>query len=398
MDLSHAATSFVEKALDDHSCGAIAQLNLSKYFDNLPVVPMLRWLERQGVERDLLTAIPRRQSLVHIVVCCGPSIRRRSSGGLTGSFLALLLARVPDESTFFELKETMEVCSFRLDLEHGQRLFACSCIDNCYFVSRYGSGASVQAELFARHLQDCWSLEIKAGSKQLLICKGGDTSDVIADDWEVLHTVEVLGWPVQADGVYSVLWAKLLSKMWRSFWANCRCRGWRALNLPRMMKLMNRAIEPLVLFYLSPVPPESRFVEELNKVQRKMVRLVMRLFRYPLESHGHFASRASRAAAHAIEVHSRWWALRWVQRTEKWYRHLLRDYDRQDLVWSKVRSEALDTSFSWASLLLRHHNAQWLAGRRVLTPTSSRTDTRLASLGRPHARWEESVIRARCLY
>ena len=172
-------------------------------------------------------------------------------------------------------------------------------------------------------------MDIKPDSKQVIACRGGDKNDIVGHNWEVLECVEVLGWPIQSNGGYNSLWRKLQSKMWSAFWRNCRKRGWRSLGLKRRLKLLDRCVEPLVLFYLAPVPPEKQLVSKLNKIQRKMVRLLLDFFRYPLEPWKSYTSRASRGAASAIEEHSRWWALQWVKRACEWRDHSKRNFDRQ---------------------------------------------------------------------
>ena len=120
LDIAHGAALFIEKALDSHSEGSIAQADLRRYFDELPTLRILRWLIKQGVDRGLVAAIGRLQLLTTIVVSSGLyscRVRDRSRGGLTGSNLALLLSRIPVEDAFTNLNDTLAVSSFRLD--HG---------------------------------------------------------------------------------------------------------------------------------------------------------------------------------------------------------------------------------------------------------------------------------------
>ena len=139
---------------------------------------MLKWLERRNVDPAVLAAVARHQLLVPIVICFGTfraTIGARGSGGLTGSKLAGLLARVPVESTFQELRGELWSCAFKApntdEVCDGScpRLAADSWVDNLYFFSSSVTDVTVNAELVASHLRDIWGLSIKPSSKQILL-------------------------------------------------------------------------------------------------------------------------------------------------------------------------------------------------------------------------------------
>ena len=76
------------------SRGAVSQLDSNTYFDRLPLLRIAYWLQERGVDIDPLAAILQMQLLPQIV---------DARGGLTGSLLALLLSRLPIESSMIEL-------------------------------------------------------------------------------------------------------------------------------------------------------------------------------------------------------------------------------------------------------------------------------------------------------
>ena len=237
---------FVEKSLDSHSEGAIAQVDVATYYDDLPILRILKWLEARGVCLTLLTTICRCQLFVPILVCLRTQtcrIDRRSSGGMTRSVLAVLLSRIPIDSTFSELKSSLDTCGFRVD--SGVRVLASAWVDNLYFVSRFASGATLNAELVLRHLSDEWGLRVKPESTQVLIISGNADRDVVGTGWNLCDSFEVLGWTLQGNGGYTQLLSKMESKMWRSFWCNCRVRGWQRLTLRRRMLLLGRSVQPI---------------------------------------------------------------------------------------------------------------------------------------------------------
>ena len=239
------------KGLDNASNGCIAQVDIHKYFDSLPVLRIACWLCRQGIDVCLVAAIVRHQLLPRVKVfqhSAHDLILMRSRGGLTGSFLALLLARVPIESTLIELRPSLAPCGFDVD---GFKLIACTYIDNIYVAGHQPSSATLNVELIIRHLSDEWGLQPKDGSKIVLLARGCSDLEVCGEGWRVETYAAVLGWLIQDDGGMSRQWRGLLRKSWGAFFANLRRKGWRSLNFTRRMLLLNRCVEGILLRGLS---------------------------------------------------------------------------------------------------------------------------------------------------
>ena len=138
-----------------------------------------------------------------------------------------------------------------------------------------------------------------------------------------------MGFPLRGDGSHMATWNRMIDKAWRAFWANCRRRKWRTLGEQRRMRLLTRAVEPIIRFYLGVVPPTKRRVTELCVLQKEMVKLVLGLRPLPTDTWQVYRSRSSRQAAAFIENHGRWWAHEWIKRAHQWLTHLKRDYERQ---------------------------------------------------------------------
>ena len=152
LDIAHGAALLVEKALDCRSEGCFAQADIKCFFDSLPTRLILMWLVRRGMDKFLVAAIGRHQLLSTVYVYqghCRCMVANRFSGGLTGSRLALLLARVPVESMFAELGSTMSALCFQAG---PISLKGAAYVDNLYTVSRYAGGATAQAELLLAFL------------------------------------------------------------------------------------------------------------------------------------------------------------------------------------------------------------------------------------------------------
>ena len=168
-------------------------------------------------------------------------------------------------------------------------------------------------------------------------------------------------------------------------------RGWQRLGIRRQFLLLGRCVEPIIRYYLAPVPAGKTYVKRLNQMQRRMVGMLLNVRPYPLEPIKSYRSRLSRLAAQHIENYGRWWAKLWIANGVKWLHHLERDYVQQLQVLDQtVPICEARTCFSWASLLLNVKPASWLEARRR-DNLGNRTNTRLASLGKVHHRWEEMV-------
>ena len=68
-DIAFACHLVVEKSLDDQGRGALAQSDISQYYDNLPVIKVLEWCGHKGVNRSFLLVIGRLFSIVLLCMC-----------------------------------------------------------------------------------------------------------------------------------------------------------------------------------------------------------------------------------------------------------------------------------------------------------------------------------------
>ena len=107
----------VEKGIDNASNCALAQGDISKFYDSLPLFLLYRWLVEEGFDIPTLHAVFRHQAVTTVLISLRHSllkshIQGRSVGGLTGSRTAGALARVPVESMLLELKDKLEGRAF----------------------------------------------------------------------------------------------------------------------------------------------------------------------------------------------------------------------------------------------------------------------------------------------
>jgi len=242
-DIGHGAVLLMEKATDRRSAGALAQGDIKQYFDSLPVLKICVWLEKKGVDVALLAAILRHQlfTIVCVIVhaACG-KLEARSKGGLTGSNTALTLARVPVESSVYDVYQTCAVKGFDLG---SHRLVFATYIDNAYAMAATPEDALDNLFALFKHLSDNWGLHLKDGSVSVLSAKGCDLSSLPSDDKAaVVEVATVLGWLINNSGTCSNQWNDALRKAWGIFHSNLRARGWSRLGIQRRLALPDRCV------------------------------------------------------------------------------------------------------------------------------------------------------------
>ena len=124
----------IEKGLDNFGKAAVAQGDIDRYFDSLAILRVLIWLRDRGVGMALLAAIARHQLLTIIFVSrrgLEVTLSPRAKGGLTGSTLAMMLARIPVEASCVNLYPS---CALRGFPVVKCRLVFGAWVDNIYCV------------------------------------------------------------------------------------------------------------------------------------------------------------------------------------------------------------------------------------------------------------------------
>ena len=66
LDLAHSGALVLEKGLDRHSQGAIAQADIHKYYDMVRITLLVGWLEDRGCSLGFIGAILRFQTCIRV--------------------------------------------------------------------------------------------------------------------------------------------------------------------------------------------------------------------------------------------------------------------------------------------------------------------------------------------
>ena len=177
--------------------------------------------------------------------------------------------------------------------------------------------------------------------------------------------------------------------MWRFFWKNNGSRACARVSSEGKARLLQRSVMANFLWKVSRWPFQKTVAIELDKVQCKMIAMILPCPRARDESLDHYCRRRLRQARNVSQKLGFWSAL-WAQRVCNWEQHLQRG-ERYSHICTR---------------LLYFHCEDWLQEqRRAFVPTSSerinanslfsgRTGTRL-NIGRPQVRWQDGCAIAR---
>ena len=170
LDITHGLQSVIEKSLDDHSRGCIAQADIEKYYDSLPVLRVVRWLDANGLELAWCAAALRHQLLPKVSLRTSNSITvlgSRSAGSLTGTRVAGALGRVSVEEALIALADPLMNIGF--PGPGGARLTIATYVDNMFSASVCPRSATSMLQLIEARLLELWVLHIKPESRVYMV-------------------------------------------------------------------------------------------------------------------------------------------------------------------------------------------------------------------------------------
>ena len=152
LDIMHVAQLIVEKGIDDNSHACLAQADVRKYYDSLPMMHLLHWLLQKGADKARVFACMRHQLMTTIRVrlphsTISPLARNRSVGRLTGSRVAGSSAQLPIEEMLVTFAASWISRGF------AKRVSVASWIDNLLSFSSSVGGAVGMLEECEEHLR-----------------------------------------------------------------------------------------------------------------------------------------------------------------------------------------------------------------------------------------------------
>ena len=356
---------------------AIAQQDIKSFYDSLPILDIAVYLIEAGMPIAEVACLIRHQLCPKIIVRCSieaKPVGHRTIGGITGSRVAGMLGRIPVEDILARRHQGWFQYGFRTT---ERVLMACSWVDNIYSAGSSAWSAIQILEDIEDQLCDNWHLEIITSSRSCMVAEGGDAQSPHPEKWPVTTTFDCLGHTLQHDGGIRACVNNAKKSCWRAFWSNFSSKGSRQLSMRDKDKIVDRAVAAIFRYKCSRWPAQESYAKEMDKLQNKMVAILMRVPRYP----GELSHECVRRRNHTASCHARTtkrWSQIWYSRVLSWHEHLKRPANKH----------------SWAAQTLLFRGEAFLQEQRVSHNSGSalagRTGTR-SKRGVVHMRWHDGI-------
>ena len=200
MDIAFPASLALERGLDSKSEMAVAQQDIEKYYDNLVVLRVARWLAlRQGCIELVATLVAMHSCPCIILKVGGQNavFNGRAVGMFTGSRSAAAAGRFP----------LLDVAFLRLShwQQFGLKLEACTLgiatfVDNIFTIASTPESAVNILDDCAQYLLSRWGLRIGEDSREYITCKGYPKRIDVHSRWRHKTTMRALGHYLDNDG------------------------------------------------------------------------------------------------------------------------------------------------------------------------------------------------------
>ena len=385
LDISLGVRLAVERMMDSHSAGGVAQADIRSYYDALPLKEIVLDATARGLEESTAGAALALQYLPSVQFRVGSEERHiawRTTGSLTGSRLAGALGRWPVETAVATVLQADSHRGFRIDQGGGGgRLTFGVYIDNLYALAANMSDAVDLIEQLNVVLSERWGLQLKPGSCEVLAPRGCPEAETFErQGWSVVSEMKVLGRWVANDGSWKRSAARVRAQCLAAYWAACGGARAKIVRASTRVAIVERVCQPIVDFHSTAWPCGSGIQKELARTQRCLLALALRVRREPDEEPAVFVRRRGRSVAALVRPDSSW-DVRHTQRVLDWNGHLERH------------------PHTWAGQLLHHRAAVWLRAQRAARGScllAGRTGSRIAA-EHVHTRWHDGLTADRQL-
>ena len=373
----------IERMLDDRSRGGISAADIRKYYDNIEILPIARWLVEHGLDLGTISAIVRFVCLPRVsftILGTTFAIGSRCTGVHTGSRLGGAIGRIPLIDVLAHESDKIKPFLWKAA---GKPVPVLTWIDNIYVIGRTMQSALDCMFIIASSLSSRWNLHFKEGSKFALVPKNSDEVFQLPDGYVQTDDLECLGHVVSGDGNVAVCFAAAEKQAWGAFFANPASSKLKGAGLDRRLGQFTRCVTPCIAYRSSCWPPSKDLSTRLAKIQASMYATLLELPRNSNETIDSYMCRRGRAATALVRKHGSW-SDQWHANARKWYQHLLRHPEGP------------------AGQVLKFHDDDWLQVQRMNTHASRGcrslnlsafagfTNTRKAS-GRPSQRFEQGI-------
>ena len=374
MDVVFPASIAIERGLDDKSQMCVAQEDIEKYYDNLVVLRVARWLERRSGSIELITTLVSMHSCPRIELDVGgerANFYKRAAGMFTGSRSAAAAGRFP----------VLDVAILRLGhWQHlglsvdGHSLGLSSFVDNLFSIARSPSAAIYILEDCESFLLSRWGLKIGSDSKEYLACHEYPLPVGDHPLWERKTTMRVLGHQLDNDGSVKSCSDYAMSAMCKAFYGNLR-PSLKNASKETKIRFLRTCVCSISKFRWPRWPFTRTLADKLDACQRRFLYNLFPMSPYPHEMMQDFFARRHRAASR-LACSSGKWSKLWARDVLSWHAHVQRGHD----------------THAWSPHVLNWRGHNWLRTQRLWNSAvgESRTNTR-AYRGHVHRRWQDGV-------
>jgi len=381
LDIMHGLQGVIEKGLDLHGRAAVAQMDIKRYYDSIPVLRIHRYLVSRGCCPSAAACFLRLHCCPSVSLSWGVAsvtIAGRTVGALTGTRSAGLLGRVPVEDVIQQRHQVWEQYGFKTTTDV---LALAIYVDNIFSTGSCAEDAVSILQDCEHHLLSLWNLRIGEDSKSFMCARGCSPPLPQTVGWSHSNgdTFAALGHILADDGRISPCVSQTLANMWKSFYGNFG-KSMRSAPLQIKLAQMKRCVLPIASYRMSRWPYQIHAAKRIDRTQTKMIRVLTRSKMQAGEDPATFVQRCNRSAS-AKAREQGFWSSVWRKRVIDWNDHLRREANRN----------------SWASKILVYHDAEWLQEQRRIhavgqqgSVTAGRTRTR-AQKGIVHRRWHDGV-------
>ena len=166
-----------------------------------------------------------------------------------------------------------------------------------------------------------------------------DTSVSDACKYPVVTQMRVLGHYLQHDGSTVSCFQHCVNSMWRAFFQNCAGRAASKLSVRSRCRLLNKAVLPILRFHCTRWPFSITRAAELDRIQRRMLSIILGCRPLPDEPIETFVRRRGREAGN-FQRNIGCWSIIWASAVVKWSQHLRRR--RNDRTWAAMLACVMD--------------------------------------------------------
>lgn len=164
------------------------------------------------------------------------------------------------------------------------------------------------------------------------------------------------------------------------FWIDAGSKRARQLPVHMLVRDVQRVCRPAITFRCSWWQVSTGLPAKVDRFQRKLAGLVVKVHLFQHESWEAWRLRKGRIVASRILPHGKW-SKHVAHRIDTWAAHIVRNHNS-----------------GWAGHLYGWMPSEWFQIRRLFfgskSVNSGRTDTRLKA-GSPHVRYHDGVVAAR---